>query len=653
MLRVMLMSMPYTVLAMPSIAIAQLAAVARQSLSDGVQVDSIHAFLDFAEFVGLERYYAIEGAGKGLSQWLFRQAAFDEQDNTELYREFFLAPAKYPRHVRLFDDSLEQRRRVDAFLARLVERYALDSYDIVGFTSMMSQNVASFAMARRLKQLKPGIITIMGGPNCEHPMGKAIVGNVPQIDYVFSGEALVSFPLFLREVASGRLDELATIRGVHGKAQATTVHQDASTPGRVIPLIDRRAAACASELEVNSGDTYDLDRLPTLDYAEYQGRIDASPALAAFRHHLILPFQTSTGCWWADKIACSFCGLTPHGSRQMSANRAIEYINELINTYEGRFQVFEATDPCMPVEYPREVFPFVNEGRRVVLQYEVKAGMSMTDMKAMAEANVLLPQPGIESLSTKTLKLMHKGVSGLENVLFLKRCVEVGLYPIWNLLYGLPNPEYDELDTGKTLADMKALMHLPPPADALAVSFQRYSEYFNKAAEYGLVLTPPPSDYYVYPFEDSVVTDLVYTFVDPEYRKAFQAKHAATIRALNIEILTWRDRFQRDIPKLQFIGDCEILDSRGTETMRVPVTEREKQMLAFMDEPRSLSAIAGRFGISADETTGAVRRLRDRCFVFEDSGRLLSLVCEKCTLTQRDFDRYYTPFLTQASVGLQ
>jgi hypothetical protein len=301
MMKVMLVSMPHSMAAMPSIAIAQLAGVARQRLGDGVEVDSYHAFLDFAEFIGLDAYRGLgQYEGKGLNDWLFRQAAFPVKDNIDEYRSFFFSDGSFPRKVRYFDELVAKRARLNDFLGSMIERHQLDRYDVVGFTSMMSQNIASFALARKLKQRNSRIITIMGGANCEHPMGKAIVQNVADIDYVFSGEALVSFPAFLNAVAAGRFEQIERIRGVHAKPYVE-LRQAAGGEGlRMIPLVDTRAAACHTDLESNSGQTYDLNTLPTLDYSEYLDRIERSPNLPAL-DHLILPFQTSTGCWWPTR----------------------------------------------------------------------------------------------------------------------------------------------------------------------------------------------------------------------------------------------------------------------------------------------------------------------------------------------------------------
>ena len=78
--------------------------------------------------------------------------------------------------------------------------------DLVGFTSMFTQNLASVALARRLKAHRPSIVTVLGGANCESPMGEEYARKLDPIDFVFSGPGLKSFPAFLRHLVDGEPD---------------------------------------------------------------------------------------------------------------------------------------------------------------------------------------------------------------------------------------------------------------------------------------------------------------------------------------------------------------------------------------------------------------------------------------------------------------
>jgi ribosomal peptide maturation radical SAM protein 1 len=645
---------------MPSIGIAQIQGVVRQKLKGRVQLDSAYCFVDFAEFIGGTKPYDTIGTydTKGLLDWMFRQEAFDVDDNAADYERYFFEDGQFLRKKKAFELVVSLRPRIGKFLDDLIERYSLKDYDVVGFTSMMSQNISSFALARRLKKVHPNVVTVIGGPNTEHPMGKTIAENVPQIDYVFSGEALVSFPGFLEALEARDYAKIRTLKGVHcnslvaERASAFATSREATPEPRKLPLLQvvQQSGGCGtSEVEENSGEEFNMNDMPMLDYAEYLERIERSPLGQSLKPDLIIPFQTSTGCWWADKVPCSFCGLTPHAFRQMNSEKAKSYISELIERYEGKFSVFEATDPCMPVEYPREVFPHVNQAKSAVLQYEVKAKMSSDDLREMARANVILPQPGIESVSTRTLKIMRKGVTAFDNVKFLRNSAEQGLYPIWNYLYGFPNNDYDELQSEKLIDDIQTLCHLPPPSSNVPIAFQRYSEYFKDRDKYGLRLRPHHTYFYTYAFDESVLSDLAYSFVDEAYSKNLFETYADMIQKINLEIVSWMYKFREGIPELVFIEPLVIKDTRFEKPRKYRISQVERDVLDFLREPQAMSSVARKFGLSAEETDKIIRQFVAARFVFVEREKYLSVVCERCSLKGDLYKGYYINFVRNSS----
>src|SRR4029077_8771704 len=133
---------------------------------------------------------------------------------------------------RLFQELVHQKRfKLGPYMQDLITLYKLDRAQLVGFTSMFMQNTASFALARKLKQRNPGVVTVMGGANCEFPMGEVIAKHMDAIDFVFSGPALKSFPEFVQYCLDGRTAKGSTIRGVfsrHGlpKSGTDTIGED-------------------------------------------------------------------------------------------------------------------------------------------------------------------------------------------------------------------------------------------------------------------------------------------------------------------------------------------------------------------------------------------------------------------------------------------
>ena len=74
---------------------------------------------------------------------------------------------------------------------------------VVGFSSTFQQNAASFALARRLKQRHPHIVTVFGGANFDDEMGPELVRAVDCIDVAVIGEGDETFPRLLDALAAG------------------------------------------------------------------------------------------------------------------------------------------------------------------------------------------------------------------------------------------------------------------------------------------------------------------------------------------------------------------------------------------------------------------------------------------------------------------
>ena len=63
---------------------------------------------------------------------------------------------------------------------------------IVACASTTQQNCACFAFFRVLKKMRPDIITVLGGPNCERVMGKVIAEKGPMGRLCLSAERLTA-----------------------------------------------------------------------------------------------------------------------------------------------------------------------------------------------------------------------------------------------------------------------------------------------------------------------------------------------------------------------------------------------------------------------------------------------------------------------------
>jgi len=624
MFKISLVNMPFAALNLPTIGLTQLKAIVEKRFGESVSVEICYVNQDFGRLLGITPYQFLSGSmeshNSGLGEWLFRQEAFpDLADNLDLFfRRFF---PQHNEQTRMYRSFIEQKRGMfGPLLDELITRYNLDKSDIVGFTSMFTQNVSSIAMARRLKKLNPNIVIVMGGANCESPMGQQLVQNVDCLDFAFSGPALKSFPQFVEHLMSGDPQRCHTINGVVSKLNC-------SAP--------RPQATLGSTFKPPSpvGDELELDAVVELDYDQFLNTLERNFPNKTIEPNLL--FETSRGCWWGEKAHCTFCGLNGANMtyRSMGPENAVKVINSLFK-YSSRCSRLSSVDNILPKNYIKEVLPFVETPPNMALFYEVKSDLKEDDLQVLSRARVKSIQPGIESLATSTLKLMKKGSSAFQNIQLLKNCVMYDISPEWNLLVGFPGEEDDVYK--KYLLDLPLLMHLPPPSGVYPVRFDRYSPYFVKAKEYGLDLTPV--DYYklTYPFSQESLDDMAYYFMDRNLSAKYFSTMVKWIGQIREKFNPWNARWsdhRGERPTLFFKqkgSTSIILDSRLGKPVEHSVTAVGTQILNLLTTPKRKHDLATELAhVPNLDLEKEISLLKERGLFFQEGDRMLSLVLPK------------------------
>jgi len=607
MYKVALINMPFADANRPSVSLTQLAYLLNQK--DGIEA-KVHYFnQDAYLYFGADLIHAINAQyTSGLGDWVFRLIAFPQlRDNFQTYftRHF---PQKSPQVRNLIRELLRKRQGLTGFLDQLIDEHRLDEVDMAGFTSMFSQNVASFAMAKRLKNRRHDMVTVMGGANCETPMGQALVRHVPQIDFVFSGPALISLPKAVDALHRGDPDTVQHIKGVFSKDN-----------------VDR---LCRKDVV---GEELPLDVPIPLDYRGFIDRFDTMLGDSGMRKTLI--FETSRGCWWGERSHCTFCGLNgaSMGYRSMKPELAIDQFNFLFDNYADDCDRFSCVDNILPKNYVAEVFPYIDPPENTEIFYEVKADLKASEMEVLSAKRVKVVQPGIEALSTATLKLMKKGTTAAGNIAFLKNCMLYDIQPAWNLLVGFPGEQIEVFE--KYLADLPLLTHLHPPGGCFPVRFDRYSPYFMKAEAYQLDLKPYEFYGEVYPFDEATRRDMAYYFQDRNYEAAYIRNMAHYIDRVRKVVAHWQQRFAtldgKAIPELYFSQDNphEVVDTRQGEVTVHRVGEIGRQVLKVLDKASALPTVAAAMRDIPDfQPEPEIDRLRAMKLIFQEGSRYLSLV---------------------------
>lgn len=620
--KIFLINMPFANLALPSIGLTQLKAVVDSTFRDKVSVEIVYLNQDFVRYMGVMKYVrqineSMGSHTSGIGDWFFRRSAFpNHTDNSEAYfRRYYPHGDEATREFLNFVN--EKREGLDQFLDSQIEKYGMADAFAVGFTSMFSQTGACLAMAKRLKNINPNIITVMGGANCEAPMGKEIAKNVEQIDYVFSGPALKGFPELLKHCMNQEFDQCNSISGVFTKQNC----------GPSLPLV--KIGQCGTDRDF--GEELDIDTKIKLDYRSFINTyLDNFPKA---KHKLTLTFETSRGCWWGAKSHCTFCGLNGNSMayRAMNPELALEQFTDLFD-YAPEVLIFQSVDNILPKSYLKDVLPHVETPRGATIFYEVKADLRDDEMRVLAKAKVKEIQPGIESMATSTLKLMRKGTTAFHNLALMKHCVNYDIKPSWNLLVGFPGERKEVYE--KYVRDLPNLMHLYPPVGAFPVRFDRYSPYFNKAQEYGLDLQPMDFYSYIYPFGKESIKNLAYYFVDTNITAEYSTTMIRWIGKIRERVNTWTAKWnggaQSLRPQLYFKqdGDAKIIyDSRFDKAVEHRLDPVTLQLLESAMTPRVTGTVPATLAdVPHLDIKKEEAKLDELGLIFRDDNRYMSLV---------------------------
>ncbi|MGH3166551.1 MAG: RiPP maturation radical SAM C-methyltransferase [Trebonia sp.] len=633
-------SMPYATLSTPSLPLGLLKAILT---ADGITATVAPAYLWFAETAGVRPYELCASSPPTVyltGEWTFAGAAFSDDPRREAKdAEYLRQIASAAERRRLFglgraglatpDDLRALRAAATSFVDEAARRVLATGARVVGCTSTFEQHVASLALLRRIRELDPGVITMLGGANCETVMGEATHRCFPWVDYVVSGEA-DGIIAGLCRLALDRGRDVAPEdlpAGVLGPC-----HRNAGDA----PSPEPRRAALPRALF--SG----LDGLPVPDFSEYFEALAASP----IRESVVpgIPMESSRGCWWGAVHQCTFCGLngTSMAFRPKSPERVLAEIREL----EDRHGIsrFEMVDNILDMNFYTSLLPrLADDERPREIFYEIKANLTRAHVEALVRAGVRWVQPGIENLHTEVLRLMDKGIQGWQNVQLLKWACEYGMRVSWSVLWGFPGAKDDWYED--MAGWMPALEHLQPPMGAVRVRYDRYSVYHEQARKRGLVLFPIGAMQLIYPVWPADLDGLAYYFAtEPAAGPqrimedvAGELEKLPGVRAVNGAVRAWRtanrDGVSRSLWMEDHDGELVITDTRtcASQARHILSGLDRAVCLACEQAPRPgrlAETIRRDFGLDAtdDQIAPVIDRLVSDRLVLPMDGRLVGLV---------------------------
>lgn len=568
---------PFGPSALPSLGLSLLSANLKRS---GVNCSTFYWNLDLIQHMAgatdRDRYRTFSRlTGKAwfpFNEWIFSREVYDDALDHRAAGTIksMRKSTRYQRDAPLLcEEVLRLREVAPAIVSRMVDR--LEPFDVVGIGSTFLQNIPAFALARAVKKRWPGKIVVLGGANCDGGMGAALLQQFPFIDYSFTGEVDNAFPEFISRLSAGL--DVNSAPGLNGRDE----HNSTFSAERVKPLRD-------------------LDSLPIPDFDDYVAQWEAAPRPQNLP--LILALESSRGCWWGEKQHCTFCGLNADGMgyRSKSEERFIWELEAIARKYGSRYMYM--ADNILPVKLSSRLLQRAQFSELPIhLFYEMKSNVKRTQVQIMAEAGITSVQPGIESFSSKTLKLMKKGVTGIQNVAFLRFAREHGILAQYSILAGFPGE--DSAEYARMAQDMPKLFHLQPPMGLAEIEFHRFSPYHSRPELFGLNLRPWSQYGHIYPFPEEQISRIAYVF-EPVTDSIEPRRYLKPIADQMQRWSTWFDPAHCTLVWEGEGADVRIWDHRPSfGPAQYLLQDFAAEVFHLLDEPRSLQAV--------------VRRAQERC----------------------------------------
>lgn len=426
----------------------------------------------------------------------------------------------------------ELRLKASSFIPEVLESIEWEKYSVIGFTSVVSQQTASLALAHHIKKRWPDKIVALGGANCDAERGIALLRLFSFVDWVFSGEADLSFPQALTRWFSGH-----PLEGIQG----VSYRQD-------VKIIDQ-----------GSGELADLERLPYPDYSDYLEALRKWWPSDLPKVNLLL--EASRGCWWGDKSRCIFCAYDHKRShfRHKPAQQVIAEIKMVKDRYGINKIMF--TDAIMEMEFFRTLFPYLSDiAGPLELRIMSKANLKREQIAVLGNGGVIEFQPGIETLDTEMLDYMHKGVRLLQCIQLAKWAAEYGISCHWNVLYGFPGENPQAYSRMAQL--IPKIMHLEPPARLVHLSLQRFSPLIENSQRWGQTNIRAMKIYEsIFPF-DQPELDALAEFFESDFENKPMIEDY--IQPVKEKIDDWQHLWKRE-----GVRPLLVYEKTGTDTLHV------------------------------------------------------------------------------------
>jgi hypothetical protein len=216
---------------------------------------------------------------------------------------------------------------------------------------------------------------------------------------------------------------------------------------------------------------------------------------------------------------------------------------------------------------------------------------------------------------------MRKGLTGLQNIRFIRLCAEFGVAPSYNILVGFPGEVVQDYQSMAEL--LRRVRHLPPPSGlASLVQIHRFSPFHDQMDEFGFEEVRPAA-HYDHLIPPTVLAPEAYAYF---FTRAVPLAVHEHLRLTNEVVGPWLESSHRISARLG-PGFMEVTDS---EHGRVVLDELSTAIMLASDEVRSRAQLLGRLSqhldVSPRAAEAAMAQLEARNWLVADGGHLVCTV---------------------------
>jgi ribosomal peptide maturation radical SAM protein 1 len=582
-----------------------------QTRTPDLEVDVFHFYLSLAEAIGYHLYHEISER-TWLAESIYAALLYPKRIKkaADLFRKesagnLILGP------IRFKTLTTRVKKATDAF----INRHNWGAFGLLGFSISFCQLTSALYVIQRIKRKFPNLMIVGGGASTSGQAADGLLKKFPQIDAVVSGEGEMPLHQIIDHLRRSSPDfDLTHIQGV------VTRETDA----------DNKVSNSFVQMET-------LNDLPVPDYDDYFDLLNTFDARKIF--FPTLPVEISRGCWWkptgrTGKISgCAFCNLNLqwHAYRYKPPSQVISDIDHLTSRYQSLSVTI--TDNVLPRRGSGEIFKQIGNLKKDLRLFgEVRATTPRSELKVMRDSGMQTVQVGIEALSSRLLKKLHKGTTVIQNLEIMKNCEALGIENISNLILQFPGSDaHDVAETLKVLEFAKSFY----PLKAVNFWLGLESPVWQNPKKYGIkAVFNHPNWSYIFPAE--IYRALPFMIQSYRGDRVYQKK---IWRPVQKKILEWQKQYTEihsesgHLPILSFQDGKEFIIIRQKRFQAQTAMHRlvgvSRKIYLFCRKQRSLKIILAKFStIPDDKILNFLKMMVDKKLMFAENDTYLSLAAK-------------------------